>query len=151
VGWLLQCVAAAASQLAVAVAHGWQRGAASGRDLLAFARENLLLLAYDVATDVWPHWMQQGIDSIAPRFVREQALQQQMAKAGSYREWKSIAMEADRQLGNNAWKMAYECEVGVMVGVMVWWCDGVMVCIMMGCIMMGCIMMVCIMMVWSAG
>lgn len=73
--------------------------------------ENIILLAYEVLTDVVPHWIETGIDSISPVFVREQGLLRQLHAAENYEEWRSVALELDRLHGHHRWKMGFECEL----------------------------------------
>eukprot|EP00045_Choanoeca_perplexa_P007039 m.61834 g.61834 ORF g.61834 m.61834 type:complete len:584 (+) comp13903_c0_seq10:1305-3056(+) len=73
--------------------------------------DDVYLLIYEIGVDVLPHWFSTGIDSIAPRFIKQQQLQASLMAATSYEEYVASAQSIDKLLGNDAWKMSYECEL----------------------------------------
>jgi hypothetical protein len=70
----------------------------------------LAAVAYELVTDVVPHWVNSGISSIAPSFLRQQTLRNVMDAAQSYAEWSAAASALDELQGNNRWKMGFESE-----------------------------------------
>eukprot|EP00730_Choanoeca_flexa_P017154 TRINITY_DN8220_c0_g1_i1.p1 TRINITY_DN8220_c0_g1~~TRINITY_DN8220_c0_g1_i1.p1 ORF type:complete len:577 (+),score=100.56 TRINITY_DN8220_c0_g1_i1:2-1732(+) len=73
--------------------------------------DDVYLLSCEIATDVLPHWFSTGIDSIAPRFIKEQKLKSCLSNAKTYEEWSASAKAVDKLLGHDTWKMSYECEL----------------------------------------
>lgn len=72
--------------------------------------EEVLEPTQEVVSVVGCHWLQRGVDSISPWFLKKQSLLRRLNEAKTYAEFKEVGLELDHYLGNDRWKMGFESE-----------------------------------------